>query len=255
MDRIYDATPQTQSSAGAVRGATPREIHELKQQDKCVNNAAAEQEPSPCVAELISALRDRAIEVYHSSNAVVRQAVGSLPTPEIQREYAGFKGELILALRYLNEASGNMAQLSKIVGVFLLCLMLSGAAFAQKPAAPAPAAATLTDDAEGCSQKVQPTTGLTECQMLRISNYLNQLDTVNANANSAKKPIADAANLFISKVVEKNPGKQYEPASQQFPLGRLVPIPPTPAAPPTAPAASAAPPSPAPPAVPAPAKQ
>jgi hypothetical protein len=167
--------------------------------------------------------------VYRESLELLGATVGEVPESEANRDgLDGLKGELALAIRLIHEACGNLSNLRKITGVFLLCLFLGGVAFAQKPAAPAPA-----DDNIACSNKVQPTTGFTECEMLRLSNYISQINSIQTQADAQKGPVATDANEFIGKVVavDRNKGKQYESPSKQFPLGRLVPIPPPPAAP------------------------
>jgi hypothetical protein len=122
-------------------------------------------------------------------------------------------------------------------------LLIASAAFAQapKPAAEAkpPAKVNLA-----CDESVQPATGFTGCEILRIKDYASRLEALRKES----VPIEAEAGAFIQSVVNQNPGMQYEASSPQFPFGRIVPIPkpappPTPAAatPPATPAPAAAP--------------
>lgn len=215
-----EAAGQYSPATGQLRAATPDEMYKLKQMQS--NQAKSAPQPQPTTIHLIQLVVDAARGVHRESRELLEATFGEFPPSEANRDgLDGMKGELALAIRLIHEACGNLSNMRRLTGVLLLCLFLSGVAFAQKPAAPAPVA----DDNIACSNKVQPTTGFTECEMLRLSNYMSQLQAIKAESDKQVKPVADAGNEFIGKVVARNPGKQYESPSQQFPLGRLVPIP------------------------------
>lgn len=115
----------------------------------------------------------------------------------------------------------------------LLALVLTGltvSAVSQEPATPASSIS-----ADGCSSTKMDSNGMTECQSLftsalylKLSNLHQSEVAANTAMNQAQQDeqkTRQDAQEFIKKVEAAHPGMMYEPPTQAFPIGRLVPKP------------------------------
>lgn len=64
-------------------------------------------------------------------------------------------------------------------------------------------------------------TGFTGCEVLKLEALSGKM----APLQEKMQEITSEASTFIQRVVAENPGKSYQPPSQQFPYGHLIDTP------------------------------
>jgi hypothetical protein len=111
----------------------------------------------------------------------------------------------------------------------LTALLIAGLVWAQEPAK-SPVKPSTVAKAAACDDAAVDASGLTECARLKLHDYQATFSTLQGQMNELQRSaqqLVEERQAFVKRLIDAEPGKQYEGPSQQFPLGRLVPKPAT----------------------------